>query len=105
MLALVEAPAAHPAPAAEVETIDTPDPAVEPQCPAGWEDEWAALPVLASPEDLAEFFGVEISTLTDWRYHEKGPKPMKLGGRLVRYRRHRVIEWLVAADATASAKA
>lgn len=105
LLALVEAPDAQAAPAAEVETAEAASTSVEPQCPIGWEDEWAALPVLGSPEDLAAFFGVETTTLTDWRYHKRGPESMKLGGRLIRYRRHRVIEWLIAEEAATSAKA
>lgn len=74
------------------------DTSPEPECPVGWEDEWVALPVLSAPEQLAEFLGVETATLTDWRYHKKGPRATKLGERLIRYRRTDVVAWLRTAD-------
>ncbi len=49
--------------------------------------------MLVPPEALAEELGVESSTLVKWRYLGKGPKPTKVGRRVL-YRREKIDEWL-----------
>lgn len=48
---------------------------------------------LASPRELADYLGVPLPTLAQWRYHGTGPKPIKVG-RHIRYRWSSVEEWL-----------
>jgi predicted DNA-binding transcriptional regulator AlpA len=44
-------------------------------------------------EDLAEFLGVPVQTIYDWRTRGYGPLGMKVG-RYVRYRQEDVVTWL-----------
>jgi excisionase family DNA binding protein len=41
---------------------------------------------LLSPKQAAEFLGVPEGTLAQWRSQRRGPRYIKLEGRLVRYR-------------------
>ncbi len=41
---------------------------------------------LLSPKQAAEFLGVSLDTLAQWRSQRRGPPYVKLEGRLVRYR-------------------
>ncbi|GAA1028007.1 hypothetical protein GCM10009557_11460 [Virgisporangium ochraceum] len=50
---------------------------------------------LASPAEVAEFLGVSVSTLVDWRYRRRGPAWATVG-RHVRYRWSDVERWLTA---------
>lgn len=51
---------------------------------------------LLSIEQLAEYLGVQVSTITNWRARGKGPKalPTPPGTALVRYRASEVEAWL-----------
>ncbi|HKT05199.1 MAG TPA: helix-turn-helix domain-containing protein [Rugosimonospora sp.] len=40
---------------------------------------------LATPEEVAEYYGVPVATLYQWRARGRGPKSSKIG-RHVRYR-------------------
>ncbi|MFE7837345.1 helix-turn-helix transcriptional regulator [Streptomyces sp. NPDC057474] len=48
---------------------------------------------LAAPEEVADFLGLPIATLAQWRYLGKGPRWIKVG-RHVRYRVSDVEQWL-----------
>ncbi|MGW2566901.1 helix-turn-helix transcriptional regulator [Streptomyces sp. NPDC001537] len=48
---------------------------------------------LAAPEEVADFLGLPIATLAQWRYLGKGPRSIKVG-RHVRYRWADVERWL-----------
>ena len=48
---------------------------------------------LMSPEALAEFLGVPIKTVYQWRYRNLGPRGIKVG-KHVRYAPEAVREWL-----------
>jgi len=48
---------------------------------------------LASAEEVAEFLGVPVATLHQWRYKGTGPKASKVG-RWLRYRWSDVEAWL-----------
>jgi excisionase family DNA binding protein len=50
-------------------------------------------PEMLSPQDLADFLRVPVTTVYDWRYKRKGPPASKVG-RHVRYRRSDVEAWL-----------
>lgn len=54
-------------------------------------------PRLLTCTDLAERFGVPVSTIHDWNYHRKGPKALKLGKHL-RFRPEDVERWLKAQE-------
>lgn len=41
---------------------------------------------LLTPAQAAEFLGVSLDTLAQWRSQRRGPSYIKLEGRLVRYR-------------------
>ena len=56
---------------------------------------------LYSPEDLAEYLGVPVKSLAQWRYLGKGPRWSKVG-RHVRYRGADVEKWLDAQASTPS---
>lgn len=43
-------------------------------------------------EELAARYGVEPLTLTDWRYHRRGPRWFKAGKRVF-YREEAVLAW------------
>lgn len=45
-----------------------------------------------STEQLAERYGVTELTLTDWRYHRRGPRWFKAGKRVF-YREEAVLAW------------
>lgn len=57
---------------------------------------------LLTTEELAEFLGVSMRTIEDWRCDRKGPPHVRLGPRTVRYRSDEVLAWL-ARGGTASA--
>ena len=44
-------------------------------------------------KELAEREGVSVLTVYGWNRDRTGPRPMKIGGRLVRYRLEDVIRW------------
>lgn len=48
-----------------------------------------------TPGAVADYTGVPVSTLAQWRYLERGPRFVKVG-RMVRYRRIDIDEWLTA---------
>lgn len=50
-------------------------------------------PPLATPDEVADFLGLPIATLGQWRYMGKGPKSIKVG-RHVRYRWADIERWL-----------
>jgi len=50
---------------------------------------------LCSIKDVADYFGVPVSTIYQWRYRGYGP-PGKRVGRYVRYREEDVIDWFDA---------
>jgi excisionase family DNA binding protein len=50
---------------------------------------------LASPPEVAAFFGVPLKTVYQWRYAGTGPRAIRVG-RHLRYRWSDVEEWLEA---------
>ena len=52
-------------------------------------------PVFLSPQELAEFLGVPLSTIYGLRYQGKGPRGHRIGEH-VRFRREDVEAWLAA---------
>ncbi len=48
---------------------------------------------LFSPSDVAEYLGVPVKTLYQWRYLGVGPPALRVG-RYVRYRRSDVEQWV-----------
>lgn len=50
---------------------------------------------LLSPEELAEYLGIPVATIYQWRHKGTGPRSMKVG-RHVRYRHSDVDVWLDA---------
>lgn len=46
-----------------------------------------------TPEQAAAHLGVKTQTLAAWRYRGGGPAFIKLGARLVRYRREDLEAW------------
>lgn len=46
-----------------------------------------------SPEEVSDKFGIPKGTLTQWRFHGRGPAYFKLG-RQVRYAAEDLEEWL-----------
>lgn len=51
-----------------------------------------ALDTYLTPGQTAERYQVSIETLKDWRYHNRGPKYVKLGQQ-VRYRLRDLERW------------
>jgi excisionase family DNA binding protein len=60
------------------------------------------LPRLYTADEIAERFGVAVSTLAYWRWLGRGPRFTKLGSR-VRYAEDDVREWLESRARTATA--
>ena len=52
------------------------------------------LPELSTPKILSEAIGIPLGTLAFWRHSGRGPRFLKLGGRVIRYRKQDVSEWL-----------
>lgn len=52
------------------------------------------LPELSTPKILSEAIGIPLGTLAFWRHAGRGPRFLKLGGRVIRYRKQDVSEWL-----------
>ncbi len=50
------------------------------------------VPLMKVPQ-VAEYLGVPVQTLYDWRMRKRGPKAIKIG-RHLRYRREDVERWL-----------
>lgn len=50
---------------------------------------------LATPEQVAEYYGIPVATLYQWRLRAKGPRASKVG-RHLRYRWADVEKWLDA---------
>ncbi len=48
---------------------------------------------LFTPQELAEYFDVPVSTLYDWRWRGEGPRGFRVGKR-IRYRRSDVEQWI-----------
>lgn len=48
-----------------------------------------------SPQGLADYLGVPVSTVYGWRHRHEGPRGLRVG-RHVRYRRSDVEAWLEA---------
>ena len=48
---------------------------------------------LLSPQDLARYLDVPLSTLYDWRWRGEGPKGFRVG-KHIRYRRSDIEEWI-----------
>ncbi len=48
---------------------------------------------LLSPQDLASYLDVPLSTLYDWRWRGEGPKGFR-AGKHIRYRRSDIEEWI-----------
>ncbi len=49
---------------------------------------------LITPERLSELIKVDVDVLTQWRSRGTGPIFVKLGKRLVRYRRADILSWI-----------
>lgn len=52
------------------------------------------LPELSTPKILSETIGIPLGTLAFWRHAGHGPRFLRLGGRVIRYRKQDVAEWL-----------
>jgi excisionase family DNA binding protein len=50
--------------------------------------------LLLTPKEAAEFLGIPLGTLAQWRSQRRGPPYIKLEERLVRYRRSDLEEYL-----------
>jgi excisionase family DNA binding protein len=50
--------------------------------------------LLLTPKEAAEFLGIPLGTLAQWRSQRRGPPYIKLEDRLVRYRRSDLEEYL-----------
>lgn len=48
---------------------------------------------LLTVEEVAERTGLSVHTLNQWRSQEKGPPYLKIGGKLVRYRKADLIQY------------
>jgi len=55
--------------------------------------------VWLTPHEVAEYLGVAISTLRQWRYLGTGPAFSKINPRIIRYRQSAIDQWLDAARA------
>ncbi|MFC7050395.1 helix-turn-helix transcriptional regulator [Emcibacter nanhaiensis] len=64
------------------------------------EDLWLDEPI--TPAEAGAFLKIPYSTLNKWRHNKTGPDYLKLGGRLVRYRRRDLITWLNSCTRTPS---
>jgi predicted DNA-binding transcriptional regulator AlpA len=53
---------------------------------------------LMTPTEVADYLGLKIKTLHNWRSRRVGPPGMKVGGAL-RYRREGVDRWVAAQEA------
>lgn len=51
------------------------------------------LPMLVDKHAIAEYFGVSVRTVEDWRYNNIGPKPVKVGGTL-RWRAEDILKFV-----------
>ena len=49
---------------------------------------------LRSTRQVAEFLGVSPRTLEDWRLRGGGPRFVRMGSRVVRYRPREVARWI-----------
>lgn len=50
--------------------------------------------LLLTPKEAAQFLGIPLGTLAQWRSQRRGPPYIKLEERLVRYRRSDLEEYL-----------
>ena len=50
--------------------------------------------VYLNPSKAAEFLGTSVQTLANWRARRQGPKYLKMGARLIRYRQDDLAAWM-----------
>jgi predicted DNA-binding transcriptional regulator AlpA len=55
---------------------------------------------LVEPKEIAEYLGLPVTTLSQWRYLGTGPRYVKVGPRCVRYRWSEITAWLDSRTAT-----
>lgn len=60
--------------------------------------EAVAIKKLWSVEDLADYLGVPVKTLYDWRHRGYGPRSRRIG-RYIRYKPQDVFDWFDSLDA------
>ncbi|MFI1948050.1 helix-turn-helix transcriptional regulator [Streptomyces virginiae] len=58
---------------------------------------------LWTPDQLAEYLGISVRSLYNWKYKGLGPKTVKVGSRL-RYRWGDIEDWLDATSASDKAR-
>lgn len=47
-----------------------------------------------TPKEAAEIYGLSVATLSAWRANKQGPPFLRIGPRLVRYRRSDFDRWV-----------
>ncbi|MGB3375048.1 MAG: helix-turn-helix domain-containing protein [Microbacterium sp.] len=57
---------------------------------------------LLTPKQVAEWLGVSVATLSDWRYKQTGPTFTTLG-RMIRYEHDRIQEFIDAGRVSTAA--
>lgn len=55
---------------------------------------------LLSANQVASFLGIPQKTLADWRYKHMGPAFVRIGGRLIRYKKSALVEWINSQEVT-----
>jgi excisionase family DNA binding protein len=50
---------------------------------------------LLSTQDLADYLGVSLRTVYNWRYRSEGPPAIRVGGKVL-FRESELQEWLTA---------
>ena len=72
----------HTAGGASILTVCT----MHPETPAPRPAAKLAAGILLTDVELAELLGASLQTIRNWRWRGDGPRYVKLGGRMVRYR-------------------
>ncbi|WP_353885176.1 helix-turn-helix domain-containing protein [uncultured Bifidobacterium sp.] len=59
---------------------------------------------LLDPRELSNITGIPLGTLAYWRHAGKGPLFLRLGGRVIRYRKSDVDSWIANSVRTSTSE-
>lgn len=60
------------------------------------ENIYVEMPDVMDTKQLSQLLGVPVPTIATWRHNGNGPRFLRLGGRVIRYRKTDVLRWIAS---------
>lgn len=60
------------------------------------ENIYVEMPDVMDTKQLSKVLGVPVPTIATWRHNGNGPRFLRLGGRVIRYRKTDVLRWIAS---------